>query len=82
MPCVGAGSPFRESHGDDGRRNGLDIIVVLRIGTAIMHIANTGLMGWALVGAWRGRDALWLALVYAGAMLVTVPGISCALSYG
>jgi RsiW-degrading membrane proteinase PrsW (M82 family) len=58
------------------------LVVTLRIGTAIMHIANTGLMGWALVGAWRERRFLRLALVYAWAMLVHGSWNFLALAYG
>ena len=58
------------------------LVVTLRVGTAIMHIANSGLMGWALFGAWRGRHFLRLALVYAGAIAVHGLWNLLALSYG
>lgn len=58
------------------------LVVTLRIGTAIMHIANAGLMGWALVGAWRERRLLRLAIVYAGAILVHGLWNFLALAYG
>jgi hypothetical protein len=59
-----------------------ELVTILRVGTAIMHIANSALMGWGLVGAWRGRHFLRLGFIYA--LVVTVHGLwnLLALSYG
>ena len=43
---------------------------VARIGTSVIHITNTGLMGWALALAWRERRYFNLALTYLTVVLV------------
>ena len=48
-------------------------LVVSRIGTAVIHITTTGLMGIALAKAFRGRSWLGLGLTYLG--MVSVHGL-------
>ena len=45
------------------------LITITRIGTAIVHITTTGMMGWALASAWQQRKYVRLSLVYLGAVL-------------
>lgn len=40
------------------------MMVVLRVGTAVVHITTTALTGWALVSAWRKRAYLQLGATY------------------
>jgi hypothetical protein len=49
------------------------ILVVSRIGTAVIHITTTALVGWALAKAFRGRGWLRLGLTYLG--MVGVHGL-------
>ena len=48
-------------------------VVVIRIGTAVMHIFTAGLTGWALASAWRERRYLRLGVAYLTA--VTIHGM-------
>ena len=41
------------------------VIAGMRISTALLHMLNTGVMGWALANAWTKGRYLWLALSYA-----------------
>jgi hypothetical protein len=43
---------------------------VARIGTSVIHITNSGLMGWAIALAWRERRYFNLALTYLTVVLV------------
>lgn len=52
--------------------------VLVRIGTAVIHIANTSLMGWALTLAWRQRRYLNLLLTYLA--VVAIHGLWNALA--
>jgi len=45
-------------------------LVVVRVGTAIIHILTAGLTGWALTMAWRHKRYLLLAVTYLGAVMV------------
>jgi hypothetical protein len=40
------------------------VVVIARLGTSLIHVLTTGLMGWALVLAWRERHYLRLAATY------------------
>jgi RsiW-degrading membrane proteinase PrsW (M82 family) len=53
------------------------LLAVIRISTALLHILNTGLMGWALANAWTKKRYRWLAFSYVFA--VSVHGIWNAL---
>jgi hypothetical protein len=48
-------------------------VVLIRIGTAVMHIFTAGLTGWALALAWRERRYLRLGVAYLTA--VTIHGL-------
>jgi hypothetical protein len=50
------------------------------MGTAVIHILNTGMVGWALVLAWREGRYLRLGITYLGAVLVHALWNSLALS--
>jgi len=39
-------------------------LVVARVGTAVVHILASGIMGWAIVQVWQGRRYFRLVLVY------------------
>jgi hypothetical protein len=45
-------------------------ISIARVGTDLIHILNTGLMGWALASAWKGGKFLRLALTYLGVVAI------------
>lgn len=45
-------------------------VVLIRIGTAVMHIFTAGLTGWALALAWRERRYLRLAVAYLTAVVI------------
>lgn len=45
-------------------------LVLVRIGTAVIHITTTALSGWALALAWRDGRYLRLGLTYLGVVLV------------
>jgi len=45
-------------------------VAVVRMGTAAVHIVTTGLVGWALVGAWREKRYLQLGLTYLAAAAI------------
>jgi hypothetical protein len=40
------------------------MVVIARMGTSLIHVLTTGLMGWALILAWRERRYLRLAGTY------------------
>jgi len=46
------------------------VVVLARIGTAVIHILTTGLMGLALVLAWRNGKYLHLGLTYLGVVAI------------
>jgi hypothetical protein len=46
------------------------VVVLARIGTAVIHILTTGLMGLALVLAWRDGKYLRLGLTYLGVVAI------------
>jgi len=45
-------------------------ILTARIGTSLVHVLSTGLIGWALVSAWRERKFLRLGGVFTLAILL------------
>ena len=45
-------------------------LVIMRSGTALMHIVTAGLTGWALARAWRYRSYLGLGIVYLISVLI------------
>ncbi len=64
----GAGFALAESLALAGTGSEWAISVFARIGTGVIHILNTGLMGWALARAFGKRDYVRLGLTY----LITV----------
>lgn len=66
----GAGFAFFESLGLAGSGVDWTASVAARLGTAIIHIVNAGLMGWALTLAWREKRYLNLGLTYLLVVLV------------
>ena len=46
------------------------VVVIARLGTSLVHVLTTGLMGWALVLAWRERRYLRLGLTYTIAVAI------------
>ena len=65
----GAGYAFFESLALASSTEEWTIMVTVRIATAVIHILNTALMGWALASAWQDKSYLRLALTYAGVVL-------------
>jgi len=45
-------------------------VTLARAGTAVVHITLSGLVGWAMVGAWRQRRYLALAGTYLAAVAI------------
>jgi hypothetical protein len=41
-----------------------NLLSIVRAGTDLVHIVTTGLMGWALVSAWRERKFIQLGITY------------------
>ena len=46
------------------------MIVVARIGTSLIHIVTTGLMGWALALAWKEKRYMRLGVSYLAAVFI------------
>jgi len=46
------------------------LVVSVRAGTSLLHITTTGLMGWAIINAWRNRRFLNLLLMYAAVVVI------------
>lgn len=66
----GAGFAIFESLAAGATDETWTILVVARIGTAIIHILTTSLMGWALVLAWRQKRYLRLLGTYLGVVIL------------
>ena len=62
----GAGYAFFESLALSSTSEEWIMVVLARSGTAVIHILTTGLMGWAMVLAWKQGKYLRLALTYIG----------------
>jgi hypothetical protein len=69
----GAGYAFFESLALSGSGTEWALSAIGRMGTAVIHITNTSLMGWALVMAWREKRYLNLGLTYL--FVVTMHGL-------
>lgn len=69
----GAGYAFFESMALSSGSEEWIMVVVARFGTAVIHILTTGLMGWAIVSAWRSNRYTRLGFVYLG--MVTLHGL-------
>lgn len=67
----GAAYAIIESLGVSGR-GGTDwaIVVGVRAGTSLLHITTTGLMGWAIVSAWKEKRVLRLIATYIVVVLI------------
>lgn len=66
----GAGFAIFESLAATSSGESWVILVVARVGTAIIHILTTSLMGWALVSAWRQKRYLRLLGTYLGVVIL------------
>jgi hypothetical protein len=66
----GAGFALFESLAYTSNAEDWTFAVVARIGTAVMHIMTTGLVGWAIAVAWRQRQYLRLVGAYLAAVLL------------
>jgi hypothetical protein len=62
----GAGYAFFESLALASSSEDWAILVAVRSTTAVIHILNTALMGWALASTWQDKKYLRLGLTYAG----------------
>jgi len=62
----GAGYAFFESLALTSAAEEWMMVVVARIGTAVIHILTAGLMGWAMVYSWRYSSYLRLGFTYLG----------------
>jgi len=62
----GAGYAFFESLALTSAAEQWMMIVVARIGTAVIHILTAGLMGWVMVYSWRNSSYLRLGFTYLG----------------
>jgi hypothetical protein len=60
----GAGYALFESLLLSSTGEGWIAVVVARMSTGVIHILNTGLMGWALASAWREKRYLRLGATY------------------
>ena len=47
-----------------------EVIVLARGGTSLIHIFNTGLMGWAIASMWTQKKGLRLLLAYAATVTI------------
>lgn len=65
----GAGYALFESLAFASSAEDWALVVVARIGTGLMHILTTGLVGWALAVAWRQGRYLRLGMAYLTAVL-------------
>ena len=66
----GAGFALFESLAYTSNAEDWAFAVVVRIGTAVMHIMTAGIVGWALAVAWRQGSYLRLGLAYLVAVLL------------
>lgn len=66
----GAGYAFFESLALTSAGEEWAVVVVARIGTAVIHILTAGLMGWALVNAWQLGRYVRLGLTYLGVVVL------------
>jgi len=62
---------------------GWGMILITRVGTGAVHILNSGLMGWALVSAWKERRYLLrLVGIYLAVVLIHGTWNAFALGFG
>ena len=47
-----------------------NLLSIIRAGTDLLHITTAGLMGWALVSAWRERKYIQLGITYLVVILI------------
>lgn len=66
----GAGFALTESLLLSSGGLGWPLLVLVRMGTGAIHILNSGLTGWALASAWKGRRFGTLAAAYLVAVLI------------
>ena len=75
----GAGYALFESLGASAQAGSTwGALLAARLGTSLLHVLTSGLMGWALVLAWRERRFLRLAAVYL--LAISMHGLWNALS--
>jgi hypothetical protein len=79
----GAAYALVESLGNSASAAGMwQTLITARVGTDVVHILNSALMGWALVDAWRNRKFLKLGLIYLVVILIHGLWNAASLSYG
>lgn len=66
----GAGYALAESLVLSSSTEAWSALVIVRIGTAVIHILTTGLMGWALALTWREGRYLRLGITYLSVVLL------------
>lgn len=66
----GAGYAFFESLVLTSGGEEWAVLMAARVGTSVIHILTTGMMGWALVMAWELKRYGQLGLVYLSAVLI------------
>ena len=55
-----------------------NLLSIVRAGTDLVHVVTTGLMGWALVSAWRERKYVQLGITYL--LVIVIHGMWNALA--
>lgn len=66
----GAGFALAESLVLSSSTESWSALVIVRIGTAVIHILTTGLMGWALALTWREGSYFRLGITYISVVLL------------
>jgi hypothetical protein len=66
----GAGFAFFESLALAGSGTDWAVSATARVGTGVIHITNSALMGWALTTAWQKKRYWILGLTYLGVVLI------------
>ncbi len=70
--CSGAGFAVAESLLASAQMSGETwlVVVITRVGTALMHILASGLVGMGFVYAWKNRQYIKMVFFYLGAVLI------------
>ncbi len=79
----GAGYALFESLGaSSAAAANWQIISIARAGTSLLHIVNSGLLGWALVSAWQERKFIRLGLAFIATILIHGSWNALSVAYG
>jgi hypothetical protein len=79
----GAAYALVESLGNSASAAGMwQTLITARVGTDVVHILNSALMGWALVDAWHNRKFLKLGLTYLAVIFIHGLWNAASLCYG